>query len=590
MPQADEREPLDFLEAERLWSPFSDPERVPTLFNTPGAKLDVWETGLRNKFPEDILSLSKPDAIRKHFIRSEKDPHIRHVFIGSNDSRSPMNCSPEVFRFICAYHQVEPFFLEAVLSFGRQPYPIDYCLAHFRSKTLVECKAPVSHALPKFGRSGNSTHVSYLLRSVEHSGAKGIEGWQIRQAANYHTFDLETGRSFWFTIKANKIFKNRIKDLTPRLRIPTKPETADGNIVPYLKASLDTHLLYISWCDEGWRDFINDFETSIRNIVLPAKTALVDDHINPESSQYDVLPWALQQKRRQRTMSHGQSRANTGLTSNHSEKRAPSTVQERVFSFSHSFFGLKTTKPDEEQGLQSENAANHRQTLNSGLDPSGSLDKLRIKDVQTLYSRSELMQRSLLVLELNTGVLRDLHVYYSNLTKTELKDPKYKDVVDDFLRRLESIIRRLETRRAQLNSLSTHLTQSIQLRSNQIGMDFADVAHESNRQMNMVANKTSRQTASMHVITVVTLIFLPATFVATFFQSGVLAQDDDTGAFSFQRESFRLFGLVCGPLTAVTIGTWLVVFVSLKWKAKKQARAEKDQRVGTWGEEDIKRL
>lgn len=48
MPQADEQEPLDFLEAQRLWSPFNDPKRVPTLFNTTGAKIDVWETGLRN--------------------------------------------------------------------------------------------------------------------------------------------------------------------------------------------------------------------------------------------------------------------------------------------------------------------------------------------------------------------------------------------------------------------------------------------------------------------------------------------------------------------------------------------------------------
>ncbi|KAK1839315.1 hypothetical protein CCHR01_18068 [Colletotrichum chrysophilum] len=38
------------------------------------------------------------------------------------------------------------------------------------------------------------------------------------------------------------------------------------------------------------------------------------------------------------------------------------------------------------------------------------------------------------------------------------------------------------------------------------------------------------------------------------------------------------------------MGTWLVVFVCLKWKAKKQAQAEKDQRVGTLGEENVKRL
>jgi hypothetical protein len=32
--------------------------------------------------------------------------------------------------------------------------------------------------------------------------------------------------------------------------------------------------------------------------------------------------------------------------------------------------------------------------------------------------------------------------------------------------------------------------------------------------MKVIANKTKLETASMHVITVVTLIFLPATFVA----------------------------------------------------------------------------
>ncbi|KAL3303926.1 serine/threonine protein kinase, partial [Colletotrichum asianum] len=141
-------------------------------------------------------------------------------------------------------------------------------------------------------------------------------------------------------------------------------------------------------------------------------------------------------------------------------------------------------------------------------------------------------------------------MYYSNLTKTELRDPRYKEIVEGFLTRLESMIRNLETRRAQLSSLSTHVNQSVQLyemilqqRSNQIAMDFAHVAHESNGKMSLVADKTSRQTASMHVITVVTLIFLPATFVATFFQSGVLAQNEDTGAFIFQQESFEQFGL-----------------------------------------------
>ena len=39
-------------------------------------------------------------------------------------------------------------------------------------------------------------------------------------------------------------------------------------------------------------------------------------------------------------------------------------------------------------------------------------------------------------------------------------------------------------------------------------------AQQSATQMQDIANKTKLETASMHVITVVTLIFLPATFVA----------------------------------------------------------------------------
>ncbi|KAE9583108.1 hypothetical protein CGMCC3_g1119 [Colletotrichum fructicola] len=152
----------------------------------------------------------------------------------------------------------------------------------------------------------------------------------------------------------------------------------------YLKAALATHLLYLAWSDEGWRDFINDFETSIRTIVGPAKTALVDDHIDPNSSQFEVWPGALQGKRRQRTMSYRLSRGNTGITSNHSNKVAPTSVKDRMVSFGRDLFGrLKETKPDEEQGVSSPAVQyNH----SSGLDPSGSLDKLRVKDIQTLYS------------------------------------------------------------------------------------------------------------------------------------------------------------------------------------------------------------
>ncbi|TDZ38588.1 hypothetical protein CTRI78_v010812 [Colletotrichum trifolii] len=92
-----------------------------------------------------------------------------------------------------------------------------------------------------------------------------------------------------------------------------------------------------------------------------------------------------------------------------------------------------------------------------------------------------------------------------------------------------------------------------------------------------IADKTARQTASMHVITVVTLIFLPATFVATFFQSGVLLwnearSENMTEPWRFEAGNFRLFSAVCGPLTTMIVGIWLGVYLRLKWKAGRQDR------------------
>ncbi|TEA14979.1 hypothetical protein C8034_v002825 [Colletotrichum sidae] len=188
-----------------------------------------------------------------------------------------------------------------------------------------------------------------------------------------------------------------------------------------------------------------------------------------------------------------------------------------------------------------------------------------------------------------TCVLGEMHAYYDEVVKSELGSGAHIGIIDGFLEDLRSISRRLETRRAQLQALSVHLAQCIQLyelilqqRSNHISNTFSDTAYESTMQVKNIADKTARQTASMHVITVVTLIFLPATFVATFFQSGVLlwneaGSENMTEPWRFEAGNFRLFSAVCGPLTTIIVGIWLGVYLRLKWKAGRQDRDLKIQ-------------
>ncbi|KAH0423634.1 hypothetical protein CcaCcLH18_12050 [Colletotrichum camelliae] len=223
------QKPQDALYAEQQWRKLH--ERQEVLFDDDAAELSFWETGRLNKFRRQEMSIPNLDALREHLNRGEKDPHVRHLFIASEDSRSPLNCSMDMLKLVGSYHQIDPSFLESVHIFGEQDDPIDCGLAHFRASDSTRCSTQDKMELRRLGRSGRAIQLSYLLRSVEYSdsGSTGVWGWQIRQAANYHSFDVETGKSFWFTVKGNDLFKKRIRDTCHLLNIPPKTEVDEGD-------------------------------------------------------------------------------------------------------------------------------------------------------------------------------------------------------------------------------------------------------------------------------------------------------------------------------------------------------------------------
>ncbi|KAF6812143.1 hypothetical protein CMUS01_13119, partial [Colletotrichum musicola] len=498
-------------------------------------------------------------------------------FVEADDSRSALNCSAEMFRSFCSHHQIESSFLESLYSFGDHDEPIDLCLAHFRGKIPPKMAIPGSSP-GSLARPERQIQMSYLLRSVERGANAngGIWNWNIRQAANYHSFDLKTGQSFWTTIKANDVLRKRVERFTPLLEIQPEVEWEETSqdqskeiLASHLKAALCTHLVLLSWCDDGWRDFINDLEAAIDKITRPASNALVDDHLTPDKMSEYLAAWPeILRLAKRRTMQSYKTKTDTGSNDPQEGESAPSKNR-----FSRAFGSLfggappKKADADEEQAMPLGTLPRKTPKFLTGIDPWGSLNKFRFKDIQTLHKQSSLLQKSLLVLDLNAGVMRDLQAYYGRLAEVKRTAAAFGPIIAGFLNEVNSIIRRLETRRAQLNSLATILSQSIQMyelvlqqRSDHISMMFAESAHRSADQMQHLADKTSRETASMHIITVVTLIFLPATFVATFFQSGIFlwkeAPDDMQEAYRYQASGLSLFGMVCGPLTMLTIGTW----------------------------------
>lgn len=99
------------------------------------------------------------------------------------------------------------------------------------------------------------------------------------------------------------------------------------------------------------------------------------------------------------------------------------------------------------------------------------------------------------------------------------------------------------------------------------------------------ADKMKQETVSIHVITILTLFFLPATFVAvrtilthvydlliwfltgcqTFFGSGVidLENGESKGKWGYwvvRWGALKLFGAVCGPLTGLVLLAWAITY------------------------------
>jgi hypothetical protein len=132
----------------------------------------------------------------------------------------------------------------------------------------------------------------------------------------------------------------------------------------------------------------------------------------------------------------------------------------------------------------------------------------------------------------------------------------------------------------ELNQLSTFKMENMTENMQNITQDM----HASTLNMEQLAEKTEKETSSMHFITLVTLVFLPPTFVAvryglplihrvsmpltsgnqTFLGSGVFQWEGGDG--EGQRTAttpvwkpyyFKLFAAIAFPLMGITILIWL---------------------------------
>jgi hypothetical protein len=461
-------------------------------------------------------------------------------FFKADDSRSPLNCSPDMLKSCFTFHQVEPSFLESVYTFGDQEKPLDMCLAYFKGSHTIDLDKKNLIAVPELRRSGRDLRMSYLLRSMEldtNTSNENERRWNLRQTAVYHSFDVDTGQSFWCNIKANDEFKNRIKESVSHLNLGKPGMKQEDRVHRLFTAALSTHLIYMSWCDENWRWCINDMEAAINKILQKARSAEIDDakSMTPEH----IL-------RRHTTMNSAVSTRTRGTAKQgliHHLLHAP---RRYTLALRGLFLRPQKSIQDEEMGHVG-NSVNRQPQLDrksqSAQHPLLTLDKFRVSELQTLHMMGNMIERSILAVQLNITVLQEISTYYGGLNHSLAKPDDtlgklYELEIKYFKEEITNITKGLETRKTQLQSLAAQLSEGqklvsrqqqrntllltvsqqydglLQYRNIQIGQTFSESAETSARKMETIAYKTAQETASMHIITIVTLIFLPGTFVA----------------------------------------------------------------------------
>lgn len=402
---------------------------------------------------------------------------------------------------VFTYHQVDPSFLDAVHTFGDQEDPKDLSLMSFKANDTLTTPKHKLAAVPRLNRSGRDINIWYLLRAPE---CKKIAQWrwQIRQVAVYHSFDSETGKSFWFTIKGNDEFNRRIRESSPYLDLPSsasgpntgssKGPSTDTTASDYFAASLATHLVYLSWCDENWRQYINDIEDSIRHILQMVRKAPIDDDLEERASILETYPKPFRDtKTRNSTMRSNKhaditkaSKTNTGLTAGQPGRLQKRTTLEVIQGAGNALMSYlnpgvngkqKVGDPEKDPAAPSAPTGgiltDPRTSEDEGLfDNRAVLNKFRFSDVQTLYTFSDRIRRAILTLTLNISVLGEMHAYYSErLLNSDLEtfhhikagctSSSNGDSLGEFLREVQSLAKRLETRRAQLECLGALLTE-----------------------------------------------------------------------------------------------------------------------------------
>ncbi|PVH83609.1 hypothetical protein DL98DRAFT_569681 [Cadophora sp. DSE1049] len=490
---------------------------------------------------------------------SRRDPKCRYLFIHAEDSRDPLKISRRMLDYILTYHQVMPKFLDFVFPFGLQDRLEDFYFSGFREETRLSLPHK-GLAIPELGRSG----LDFRLLQPEWP-------WSIRQTALYHSFDVKEGKASWIVVKGNRLIEERVQAATSE----PFPGTANPNTFDTMQesfaSSLATHLLICDWADEDWRWYLNFLEKSIQEAM--------DRSLNAFDRQPNVL-----RQSHERTMTrpspHGFFRAVANISRN---VRVSRSRREEICE------GVNTqcTSPQHSSTPIHPSLSSYLQPgmLENGIEEPLNYEEesFSSKDIQRLQYLEEKVSGVIMALRSNIEIITQLKEYYMSMIKSDLLPEEsranFKVDLVQFEKRInfnladlqsqrsrtEALLKNLDNWKALLSNLMEYQSSSASLASKllaQKAQSSAERMEMMTKSMHDIAKKTKQDAAAVRIITLVTLVYLPGTFISTLMSTDIVKFQSDTRM--FQQGALQLYLALTIPFTVVTFLVWYGMYLWTK--------------------------
>lgn len=428
-----------------------------------------------------------------------------------------------------AYFHVMPEFLEFLFAFGFQSHAQDPFFASFRQRTCLP-GADETLVIPELAWSGHQIQLCYNLKAAERCGSISND-WSIRDCAVHHTWDVKNVRANWIIIKGNDLMKQRIEGSTAGRS--HSGISSSATLDRAFATSLGTHLLFCEWAAEQWRWYINSLENQFQDTSRRALTAPVTTLQNAKTDKggFRMAPRTYTQSTIGSIVPRI-SRVSTMLTGNLSAaNKEPKSPGQGPW-----------TNPD--SGLTQPLPPNI--TVHNPREPAPKQPQLIFENtedqefsfakLQKIQHIQEKTREALLILNLNSSIISQLKGYYATVAKSRHFPQDVarlcQDDLEQFELRLTGIIEDLQMQTMRLEILSRLLEDRKTLVSQIVqSLEGARLSHHDQlhsileyrntgnmismtKDMNEIARKTKIETVSMKVITVVTLFFLPGTFIS----------------------------------------------------------------------------